>query len=172
STSVRSTWQRLRPESDAQTGTSPLRPETRRDSAPVVRPRQTSLPLPPLDLLRDAKGISAKPGDDPQRKAQIIEETLLAFGVPAEVVEINQGPTVTQFGVRPGYIERRLADGSVRRRKVKVSRITSLADDLALALAARSIRVEAPVPGRPYVGIEIPNSDTELVLLKSVLTSR
>ncbi|HYN88970.1 MAG TPA: DNA translocase FtsK, partial [Ardenticatenaceae bacterium] len=133
--------------------------------------RPHAIPLPPLDLLHDGEEVVINP-DDATRQAAIIEETLAAFNIPAQVIEINQGPTVTQFGVRPGYIERKFSDGTVRRRKVKVSRITGLSDDLALALAARSIRVEAPVPGRPYIGIEIPNGDASMVTLKGILTSR
>jgi S-DNA-T family DNA segregation ATPase FtsK/SpoIIIE len=108
---------------------------------------------------------------DIRARARVIEETLASFGVPARVVSINQGPTVTQFGVEPGFIERRRADGTVRRRKVRVSRITALADDLALALAAAPIRIEAPVPGQPVVGIEVPNRKVSLVSLRSVIES-
>ena len=104
-------------------------------------------------------------------KAHIIEQTLSQFGVPARVVEVNQGPTVTQFGLEPGFIERRTADGKVRRFKVKVNKIQSLANDLALALAATTIRIEAPVPGRPMVGIEIPNDQAATVTLRSVMES-
>ncbi len=126
--------------------------------------------LPPLDLLNRAVTNTLDP-NIAREKARVIEKTLSQFGVPANVVQVNQGPAVTQFGVQPGFVERTLKDGTVRKLKVKVSKITSLADDLALALAAKSIRVEAPVPGRPYVGIEVPNSDTEMVTLHSVLTS-
>jgi S-DNA-T family DNA segregation ATPase FtsK/SpoIIIE len=93
-----------------------------------------------------------------------IERTLGAFGVPAQVVQIERGPTVTRFGLQPGTIER-----GGRQQRVKVSRITSLKDDLALALAARSLRIEAPVPGRPMIGIEIPNPETHLVGLRGLL---
>ncbi len=127
-------------------------------------------PLPPLDLLHRSDGGTLDP-NVAREKARTIEETLKLFGVPATVVQVNQGPTVTQFGVQPGFTERVMRDGFVKQRKVKVSSITGLADDLALALAAKSIRVEAPVPGRPYIGIEVPNSDTEMVTLHSVLTS-
>ncbi|MGH2544204.1 MAG: DNA translocase FtsK 4TM domain-containing protein, partial [Ardenticatenaceae bacterium] len=137
---------------------------------PVKTTMSPAYELPPLDLLNRSSGVALDP-NVAREKARVIEKTLSYFGVPATVIQVNQGPAVTQFGVQPGFIETTLSDGTVRRRKVKVSQITSLADDLALALAARSIRVEAPVPGRPYVGIEVPNSDTELVTLHSVLTS-
>ena len=98
-------------------------------------------------------------------RARLIEETLQAFGAPARVVEINRGPVITQFGVEPDFIDGR----GGRRTKVKVSKISALADDLALALAASSIRIEAPVPGRGYVGIEVPNTEVTMVALRDVM---
>lgn len=100
-------------------------------------------------------------------RAALIEETLKSFGAPARVVEINRGPTITQFGVEPAFVEGR----GGRRVKVKVSKISSLADDLALALAAPSIRIEAPVPGKGFVGIEVPNPEVSLVALRDVMES-
>jgi S-DNA-T family DNA segregation ATPase FtsK/SpoIIIE len=134
------------------------------------RLKRFSRGLPPLDLLN---GGDQRPiGDaDVRYKKQVIEETLASFGVPAEVVEVNLGPTITQFGVEPGFMEYRRADGTVRRRKVKVSKIMSLQDDLALALAAAPIRIEAPVPGRSVVGIEVPNDTPSLVGLREVVES-
>jgi S-DNA-T family DNA segregation ATPase FtsK/SpoIIIE len=126
--------------------------------------------LPPLELLNRASAQTY--GDtDVLRKIDLIEETLSSFGVPAKVVEVNRGPAVTQFGIEPGYVERRASDGQVRRRKVRVSKITSLSNDLALALAAAPIRVEAPVPGRPVVGLEVPNDHTAVVSLRRVMES-
>ncbi|HFD38737.1 MAG TPA: DNA translocase FtsK [Anaerolineae bacterium] len=106
-----------------------------------------------------------------RERVRIIEDTLASFGVPAKVVEVNRGPTVTQFGVEPGYLERRDSNGQVKRSKIKVSKIANLANDLALALAASPIRIEAPVPGRSIVGIEVPNAEVSLVALRSVLES-
>lgn len=136
-------------------------------AAPKSAPRYE---LPALDLLQKGGAHTLDP-NTAREKAKVIEETLKQFQVPATVVQVNQGPAVTQFGIQPGFIEITRKDGTVEKRKIKVNAITSLADDLALALAAKSIRVEAPVPGRPYVGIEVPNSDTEMVTLHSVLTS-
>jgi S-DNA-T family DNA segregation ATPase FtsK/SpoIIIE len=102
-----------------------------------------------------------------KERARVIEETLDAFGAPARVVEINRGPTITQFGVEPDYIEGRRG----RRTKVKVSKIAALADDLALALAAPSIRIEAPVPKKGFVGVEVPNAEISLVSLRDVMES-
>ncbi len=134
-------------------------------------PRKRKANLPSLDLL-DESSPQAFSQEDARRRARVIEETLLSFGVPAKVVEISHGPVVTQFGVEPGYVESTRPDGSIRRRKVRVSKITSLANDLALALAASPIRIEAPVPGRPIVGIEVPNAETSLVSLRRVMESK
>ena len=100
-----------------------------------------------------------------QDQANTIERTLESFGAPAKIVDLQQGPTVTQFGVEPMYIEAR----SGKRLKVKVSKIASLADDLALALAAKSVRVEAPVPGKGYIGIEVPNPHQVVVSLRDIM---
>ncbi|MEZ4517083.1 MAG: DNA translocase FtsK [Chloroflexota bacterium] len=102
-----------------------------------------------------------------REQVEVIEQTLESFGAPATVVEINQGPTITQFGVEPNYIVQR----NGKRTKVKVGKIAGLADDLALALAARSIRIQAPVPGKGYVGIEVPNTAKALVSLRDVMES-
>jgi len=151
----------------------------------------TAWQLPPIDLLSNGNGNNKVQVDNLAR-ARLIEETLSSFGVDAKVVQINQGPTVTQFGIEPGWevktkpvLERdslgRPAldkDGrpkyrleEVSRTRVRVSRITALANDLALALAAPSIRIEAPVPGKPIIGIEVPNPVPSLVTLRSVIES-
>ena len=103
-----------------------------------------------------------------QEQAEIIEHTLHSFGAPVQIAEISYGPTVTQFGVIPQFIQMR----NGKRTKVKVGKIASLADDLALALAAKSIRIQAPVPGKGYVGIEVPNSAKALVSLRDVMESK
>ncbi len=101
-----------------------------------------------------------------QQRARLIQETLASFGAPVQVVEINRGPTITQFGVEPLFVETRGG-----RTKVRVNKIASLADDLALALAAPRIRIQAPVPGHSYVGIEVPNEEMTLVALRDLLES-
>lgn len=103
-----------------------------------------------------------------REQVEIIEHTLESFGAPATVVEINQGPTITQFGVEPLFIQQR----SGKRTKVKVGKIAGLADDLTLALAAQSIRIQAPVPGKGYIGIEVPNPDKALVSLRDVMETK
>ncbi len=101
-----------------------------------------------------------------EKRARLIEETLASFGAPAKVVAKSIGPTVTMFGVEPQFIESR--NGQTR---VRVAKIAALADDLALALAAPRIRIQAPVPGRGYVGIEVPNDEMSLVALREVVES-
>ncbi|MBA7619220.1 DNA translocase SpoIIIE [subsurface metagenome] len=137
--------------------------------------------LPPIDILDRSPEVEFGEADNMQR-AKLIEEALGSYGVEAKVVQINAGPTVTQFGVEPGWDRRvrerkeRDKDGKVQirqeevsRTRVKVERITSLANDLALALAAPSIRIEAPVPGKSIVGIEVPNTISNLVSLRGVV---
>jgi S-DNA-T family DNA segregation ATPase FtsK/SpoIIIE len=111
-------------------------------------------------------------GVNARYQAQIIEETLRGFGIPAEVVEINSGPTVTQFGLRLGTLERKLTDGSAVQQRVRVNKVAALNNDLALALSATPIRIETPVPGRPLVGIEVPNVNKSMVSLRSVLEDK
>ncbi len=113
-----------------------------------------------------------EPGDESatadaqiRERAEIIEHTLRSFGAPGRIVEVNRGPVITQYGVEPLFVEQR----NGRRVKVKVGQINSLADDLALALAAQSIRIEAPVPGKGYIGIEVPNAEASLVSLRDVM---
>ena len=101
-----------------------------------------------------------------QQRAKLIQETLASFGAPVQVVEINRGPAITQFGVEPLFVETRNG-----RTKVRVNKIASLADDLALALAAPRIRIQAPVPGHSYVGIEVPNDEMTLVALRDIVES-
>ena len=127
--------------------------------------------LPPLDLLES--GSDEMYGEaDIRYREKLIEETLANFGVPAKVVEVRQGPTVTQFGVEPGFLPGTGPDGQSKQRKIRVGQIMALQDDLALALAASPIRIEAPVPGRSVVGIEVPNDKPSLVRLRSTVESK
>lgn len=134
------------------------------------RPKARPDSLPPLTLLRAETGSRGGQTDARQR-GQLLKQTLAEFGVPVEVVSIKEGPTVTQFGLEPGEIVKELRGGEVVRRRVSVHSIQRLSNDLALALAAASIRIEAPVPGRPYVGVEIPNSTKTMVTLRGILES-
>jgi S-DNA-T family DNA segregation ATPase FtsK/SpoIIIE len=131
--------------------------------------------LPSMDLLKPDPAVSGAAANsaysaNSRQRAQLIKQTLADFGVPVEVVSIKEGPTVTQFGLEPGEIVKE-RDGEVIRRRVSVQSILRLRDDLALELAAASLRIEAPVPGRPYVGIEVPNTAKTLVSVRGVLES-
>jgi len=128
--------------------------------------------LPPIDDIFEDAAETEIGEEEILQRARIIEETLSAFGVPAKVVEANRGPAVTQYGVQPGYIERTdRKTGEIKRTKIKVAKIQSLSKDLALALSAAPIRIEAPIPGRALVGVEVPNRVTSTVSLRSMLES-
>ncbi len=148
--------------------------------------------LPAIEML-NAPQPSIHRKHDNAARAQLIVDTLASFGVDATVVEINEGPTVTQFGVEPGwevrYKDVPLRDESgkalvgsdgrprterieVSRTRVRVNKITTLQNDLALALAAPSLRIEAPVPGRAIVGIEVPNDAATVVTMRGVMETK
>ncbi len=113
--------------------------------------------LPPVNILN---GMDSEPtSGDIKANSNIIKRTLANFGIQVEMGEVNVGPTVTQYTLKP-------AEG------IKLSRITSLQNDLALALAARSIRIEAPILGKSFAGIEIPNQSVAMVRLKNILNSK
>lgn len=115
--------------------------------------------FPSIELLGKPPSISSN-----TKKSQILEnskkleDTLKSFGVSAKVIEVSKGPTVTRYELSPGA-------------GVKVSKISGLADDLALSLAANGIRIEAPIPGKSAVGIEVPNAETQAVYFREVLES-
>jgi len=145
--------------------------------------------LPPHEILAEPSGSIDRKHDN-EARARLLVDTLASFGVDASVVEVNEGPTVTQFGVEPGwdvkYKEVPIRDESGKtilgkngrpqterietaRTRVRVNKITKLQNDLALALAAPSLRIEAPVPGRAIVGIEVPNDTASVVTLRNVM---
>ena len=111
--------------------------------------------FPSLDILAKGKG-SLNNGEEVAHNAMMLENVLSNFGITAKVVNATQGPTVTRYEIEP-------APG------VKVSRIVNLTDDIALNLAAQHIRMEAPIPGKSAIGIEVPNKTTEAVHLRDVL---
>ncbi len=123
-------------------------------------PRASGAPFvkPPLDLLREMASERAIDRQEIQNKVQVLEQTFANFGIEVKVLEVSCGPAVTRYELSP-------APG------VKVSRISSLADDLQLSLAARGLRLEVPIPGKAAVGIEIPNDKTSPVGLKNILSS-
>ena len=143
-------------------------------SADRAAARSLSAPRPRIDWqLPDYRELlnSGTEGDldrEPlMRQAQIIEDTLASFGAPGRIVEVNSGPVITQYGIEPAY----LTSKAGKQIRVKVGAIAKLDKDLQLALGAKSIRVEAPVPGKGYVGIEVPNPDSARVSLRDVMAS-
>jgi S-DNA-T family DNA segregation ATPase FtsK/SpoIIIE len=143
---------------------APAAPAAARLGVPSAPPMQWVLPRV-SDILEKPQAPAVNE-EFVEKRARLIEETLASFGAPAQVVEISRGPTVTLFGVEPLFVETRTGQTRVR-----VGKIASLADDLALALAAPRIRIQAPVPGRGYVGIEVPNEEMSLVALREVVES-
>ncbi|HPT79050.1 MAG TPA: DNA translocase FtsK [Candidatus Atribacteria bacterium] len=127
-----------------------------------LKVRQEKLPylIPPISLLKEPVQKSSQTAQDKTvlKNARLLEETLQSFGVVAKVLQVSRGPVITRYELQP-------APG------VKVSRIVSLADDIALNLAAQGVRIEAPIPGKAAIGIEVPNSDIAPVYLREVLES-
>ena len=113
---------------------------------------------PPVDLLDDVDTEGGIDNDEIRAKARIIEETLESFGIEGKIVQIDVGPTVTCYELKPA-------------RGVKVSKIVNLADDLSLSLATSGIRIEAPIPGKSHVGIEVANDKKEVVGFKEIISS-
>ncbi|MBM3121613.1 MAG: DNA translocase FtsK [Chloroflexi bacterium] len=136
----------------------------------AARPAERDERLPPLDLL-DTGDSARVTSREINQTAGLIEKTLADFGLPAKVVDFRTGPAVTQFAVEPGFIEHPGTEESARKQKVRVSQISALASDLALALSSPTIRIEAPVPGQAYVGIEVPNRRSAMVRLRPILES-
>ncbi len=167
-------WTQRRPEPQAARGQAPQPVRSPQPAAPQARViggagQIWRVPAMP-EILEDSTEQDILQ-EDLRRRVQIIESTLAGFGLPVQVVEVNQGPAVTQFGLRPGIIVRRDRKGEEKQTKVRVSQIQALANDLSLALAASPIRIEAPVPGRDFVGVEVPNEQISLVSLRGVLES-
>lgn len=126
--------------------------------------------LPPLKLLVEER--STRPDERHiNEMGGLLEKALAELGVPAKVVDFQVGPTVTQFAVEPGYIQRPGDPPGQGGQRVRVSQISALQRDLALALSAQRLRIQAPVPGRSYVGIEVPNRRTMTVRMRPILDS-
>jgi S-DNA-T family DNA segregation ATPase FtsK/SpoIIIE len=144
-----------RPEAEIEI-TTPYREPTTKEAAPKRLPKWE---YPPLSLFNDPPDEKAERGDI-EKNAQVIEQTLASFGVKARVADVNLGPSVTQYAL-------------ATERGIKLSTITNLSSDLAMALASKTgtIRIEAPIPGKSQVGVEVPNIRPQLVTLKEVLTS-
>ncbi len=141
----------------------PLLPRPALVEAPQAPPRSAPPPSAPDSAgrtyrLPDLSLFDPPPSAvvDDSNRAHILEDTLASFGVGAKVVHIERGPSITRYELKP-------------ERGVKISKIASLADDLALALAATSVRIEAPIPGKSAVGIEVPNLTVSVVAIREIL---
>lgn len=143
-----------------ETTTSPeAQKETAQQQAAPAEPAEKPYVFPPISLLGRDPGNSSGSGIlEQQKNGRKLEMTLKSFGVEARVINVSAGPTVTRYEVSPSQ-------------GVKVSKIVNLADDIALNLAASGIRIEAPIPGKAAVGIEVPNKETKSVYLRTVLES-
>jgi S-DNA-T family DNA segregation ATPase FtsK/SpoIIIE len=149
-----------------------LQPEGEESQEPIQAPQRDER-LPALALLVNEQ-LSRPDERHINQTAGLIEKTLSEFGIPAKVVSFKIGPTVTQFAVEPGFLEKPAqpnGESEAARQKVRVAQIAALNRDLTLALAAQRLRIEAPVPGRPYIGIEVPNSQSTVVRLRPILES-
>ena len=145
-----------------------LRPHKAKDEKPV-KPQPRSDRLPPLNLFSTEQ--TYRPDERTiNQTAGLLMKTLSEFGIPAQVIGYRVGPAVTQFAVQPGFIKKPGSnEDDVQQMKVRVAQIAVLEKDLTLALSAERLRIEAPVPGKPYVGIEVPNSRTSMVRLRPIL---
>lgn len=129
------------------------------DFVPRQQVSKDTFQLPPISLFqRGTKARTTKGNKDITENVRILEDTLESFGVNAKVTQVSKGPAITRYELQP-------APG------VKVSRIVNLADDIALSLAASGVRIEAPIPGKAAVGIEVPNKETSPVTMRELLDS-
>ncbi|MCK6568939.1 MAG: DNA translocase FtsK [Chloroflexi bacterium] len=153
----------------------PLPPEFRpqlkaaeRKQEKTLKPPPRGEDLPPLSILLGDATVRADERTINQT-AGLIMKTLSEFGIPATVIGYRVGPSVTQFAVQPGFIKKGNEEEDAQQMKVRVAQIASLEKDIALALSAQRLRIEAPVPGKPYVGIEVPNTNTSVVRLRALM---
>ncbi len=146
------------PANQETTKTEAQKEAVQQPAAPA-EPAEKPYVFPPINLLGRDPGNTAGSGIlEQQKNGRKLEMTLKSFGVEARVINVSAGPTVTRYEVSPSQ-------------GVKVSKIVNLADDIALNLAASGIRIEAPIPGKAAVGIEVPNKETKSVYLRTVLES-
>lgn len=146
-----------------------LKVSEHQDKKPAA-PRERDERLPSLSILLADQ--NTRPDERTiNQTAGMIEKTLAEFGIVTTVIGFRIGPTVTQFAVQPGFMKRAgsTTEEEAQQIKVRVAQIASLQKDLALALSAERLRIEAPVPGKPYVGIEVPNTHSSVVRMRSIL---
>jgi len=146
-----------------------LRAPEKKDEKPVKAPPRAET-LPPLNILLAETAVRSDERTINQ-VAGLIMKTLSEFGIPATVIGYRVGPAVTQFAVQPGFIKKGNGEDDAQQMKVRVAQIAALEKDLTLALSAERLRIEAPVPGKNYVGIEVPNARSTVVRMRSILES-
>lgn len=148
-----------------------LRAPEKKEEKPVKAPPRDET-LPPLHILLADQSVRADERTINQ-VAGLIMKTLSEFGIPTTVIGYRVGPSVTQFAVQPGFIKKgnNPSEEDAQLMKVRVAQIASLEKDLTLALSAERLRIEAPVPGKPYVGIEVPNARSAVVRMRPLLES-
>lgn len=127
--------------------------------------------LPTLDFLQDLE-IVMPPEEEINKNVVLIENTLLEFDIDIDVVDVRIGPTVTQYAVQPFREKKGGESGEPSIQRTRLNKIASLASDLALSLSAKRLRLETPVPGHSYMGIEVPNKMPSVVALRSVYESK
>lgn len=125
--------------------------------------------LPPLDLLED-NDLVPPSEEEINTNVVLIENTLLEFEIDVDVVDVKVGPTVTQYALQP-FKANTDEEGDAVLQRTRINKIASLANDLSLSLAARRLRLETPVPGQSYIGVEVPNKRPSIVTLRSVYES-
>ncbi|MBS1704770.1 MAG: DNA translocase FtsK 4TM domain-containing protein [Armatimonadetes bacterium] len=143
-----------------KTKAAPIIRETKQsETAQLESTQKEGYILPPVTLLREAQSREKRSAEEMQRNIETLERTLEEFGIEANVVEIATGPTITRYEVQLGP-------------GIRVSRITQLADNIAMSLSASHVRVEAPIPGKNAIGVEVPNLKPAMVSLRELCETK
>ena len=156
------TESRIRPKITAPEppkGNSPAEDQIHKDIAKAAKQPPAEYRIPPLSLLQKGKAATGDSSRELKETAMRLQQTLNTFGVKVTITDISQGPSVTRYELQP-------------EKGVKVSKIVGLADDIKLNLAATDIRIEAPIPGKAAIGIEVPNKENMTVALRDLLESK
>lgn len=150
--------QKVRVNVQSKDATTPLSEESVEVKFTTKKEEIENYQIPPIDLIQKPEKVQSVNHQELKANARKLEATLESFGVKVKITHIHRGPAVTRYEIQPKV-------------GVKVSRIVNLADDIALALAAKGIRIEAPIPGKSAIGIEIPNTEVAMVGLRDILES-
>jgi S-DNA-T family DNA segregation ATPase FtsK/SpoIIIE len=126
------------------------------DAKPVIKPEHREYVKPPFNLLTKSPRLADNSAEEINRGAMLLEDTLMSFGINSKVVNVSRGPSITRYELQP-------APG------IKISRIVNLSNDIAMSMAAPGVRIEAPIPGKAAIGVEVPNTVISIVKLRDVL---